>query len=209
MTYQKHLIKTGTPIKEALVQLNSLAKDAILFVVDDSEKLIGSLTDGDVRRGLLDGVTIQDPVDAIIQSNPKFIRKGERDIHKLIELREGNFRVIPVLTKSDDTVVNVINFRTFRSYLPIDVVIMAGGKGTRLRPLTENTPKPLLHIGDKPIMEHNIDRLMLYGMDDFWVSVNYLGDQIINYFGDGKSRGVSIKYISETKPLGKALVPSS
>lgn len=202
MTYRKHLIKSGTPIKEALVALNGLAKDAILFVVDDKDHLIGSLTDGDVRRGLLEGITIQDPVDAIIQSKPKFIRKGDRDIHKLIELREGNFRIIPVLAKNNDAVVNVINFRTFRSYLPIDVVIMAGGKGTRLRPMTESTPKPLLHVGDKPIMEHNIDRLSLYGMDDFWISVNYLGDQIINYFGDGTSRNVSINYVKEEKPLG-------
>jgi dTDP-glucose pyrophosphorylase len=199
--YQKHLLLSGTSITEALKRLNKLAKDAITFVVDEQQRLIGSLTDGDIRRGLLKGVEISQAVDDIIQPNPKFLRKGERDIQKVIEYRRQHFRILPVLDKHD-VVVNVINFGELKSYLPIDVVVMAGGKGTRLRPLTENTPKPLLPVGNVPILEHNLNRLCLFGMDDYWFSVNYLGEQVEAYFGNGNDRNVHIDYVWEDKPLG-------
>ena len=166
INYREHLVLNKTTIREALAKLDVLAANAVVFVVDDSDKLIGSLTDGDVRRGLLKGVSIEGAVEDIIQDNPKFIRKGERDILQIIDFRERNFKIIPVLDK-DDRVINIVNFRYMRSYLPVDAVIMAGGRGQRLRPLTDTTPKPLLKVGDKSIMEHNVDRLALYGIDDF------------------------------------------
>lgn len=199
--FRDHLLFSGSTIKQALIQLDILAKDAILFVIDQEEKLIGALTDGDVRRGLIKGIAIDDAVNSIIQANPKFIRKGERDINKVIEYREGNFRILPVIDK-EDRVVNVINFREIRSYLPVDAVIMAGGRGQRLQPLTDTTPKPLLKVGGKAIMEHNVDRLALYGIDDFWFSVKYLGEQIESHFGDGKQRNINIDYVWEEEPLG-------
>lgn len=199
--YKEHLISSGSSIKLALKQLDVLAKDAILFVVDANEILIGSLTDGDVRRGLLNGIAIENEVNQIIQANPRFIKKGERDIQKVIEYREGNFIVLPVLDK-DNKVVNVINFRHIKSYLPVDAVIMAGGRGQRLQPLTDSTPKPLLKVGEKAIMEHNVDRLTLFGIDDFWFSVKYLGEQIENYFGNGNNRNININYVWEDEPLG-------
>ncbi|WP_103665872.1 nucleotidyltransferase family protein [Gracilimonas amylolytica] len=199
--YKEHLILSGSSIREALKVFNKLGKDAISFVVDKDDKLIGSLTDGDVRRGLLQGVNLDQSVNVIIQSNPRFIRKGDRDIEKVIEYRENNFKVIPILDKSDH-IVNVINFGKLKSYLPVDVVVMAGGKGTRLRPLTETTPKPLLNVGGKPILEHNIHRLSLFGMDDFWISVNYLGEQIEEYFGNGNDKNLNIEYVWEEEPLG-------
>lgn len=200
-SYTKHLIETGTPVKSALERLDALASDAILFVVDSKNKLIGSLTDGDVRRGLLEGFTIEDKVDQIIQSNPKFIRKGNFDFNTIIEYRKKNIDVIPVIDK-ENIICNIVNFRHLRSYLPVDAVIMAGGRGSRLRPLTDEKPKPLLNVGEKPIIEHNIDRLALYGIDDFWISIKYLGEQIVDYFGDGNHKGVHIEYVSETVPLG-------
>lgn len=199
--YRAHLLLSGSSIKQALQQLDVLAKDAILFVIDTHDVLIGSLTDGDVRRGLIKGVSIEAVVDEIIQPNPRFIKKGERDIQKMIEFREGNFRIIPILDPNN-RVVNVINFGEIRSYLPVDAVIMAGGKGQRLRPLTDKVPKPLLKVGDKAIMEHNVDRLALYGIDDFWFSVNYLGEQIVAYFGDGSAKNIAIDYVWEDEPLG-------
>jgi len=198
---KQHLLPQNSTIKNALVKLNILGEDAILFVIDNNGVLLGSLTDGDVRRGFLKGVTIEENVNSIIQEKPRFIKKGEESIKKIIEYREGDFKTLPVLNK-DNKVVNVINFRKIRSYLPIDAVIMAGGKGTRLRPLTLTTPKPLLKVGDKPIIEHNLDRLALYGIDDFWISVKYLGEQIENYFGDGKNKNTKIDYVWEDKPLG-------
>ena len=201
INYKEHLITSETPIREALQKLDILARDAILFVVDAEDKLIGSLTDGDVRRGLIKDVTIDEAVDKIIQQNPRFIRKGTRDIHEIIELRRKNFTIIPVID-AEDKVVTIVNFRNLRSYLPIDAIIMAGGRGQRLKPLTDIIPKPLLKVGDKSIMEHNVDRLALYGIDDFWFSVKYLGNQIVDYFGDGKDKNRSIQYVWEDEPLG-------
>jgi len=199
--YKQHLIPIQFKIKDALVRLDLLAKDAILFIVDENDKLKGSLTDGDIRRGLIKGLDINDNVLDAIQSNPKFVRKGENNINKIIEYREANFKIIPVLNK-ENIIVNIINFRKLRSYLPVDAVIMAGGKGTRLMPLTSTTPKPLLKVGDKPIMEHNLDRLILYGIDDFWISVKYLGNQIENYFGNGSTHNAKINYVWEDETLG-------
>jgi len=200
-TYKRHLLNKGTTVKEALVRLDILAKDAIIFIVDDENKLVGSLTDGDVRRGLLKGFGIDNKVDDIIQPKPRFIRKGEHDLSKVIEYRENNFRIIPVLDK-ENHVVNVVNFREIKSYLPVDTLVMAGGRGERLRPLTDNTPKPLLKVGNKPILEHHLNRLALYGIDDFWISLNYLGKQVEEYFGNGKEKNVVIQYVWENEPLG-------
>ncbi len=200
-SYKDHLLLRSSTIKEALSKLDVLAKDAILFIVDTSNKLIGSLTDGDVRRGLLRGITIDDSVAEIIQSNPKFIKKGEYNIEKIIEYRRNNYRILPVVD-NENKVINVINFRILRSYLPVDAIVMAGGRGTRLQPLTNNTPKPLLKVGNKAIMEHNIDRLALYGIDDYWFSVKYLGEQIESFFGNGDDKNLSINYVWEDTPLG-------
>lgn len=199
--YRQHLIASNSNILDALNQFNKLSKDAILFVVDKEEKLVGSLTDGDVRRGLLNGNTTENRVDDFVQDKPKFIRKGAYDIYKIIQLREDNFKILPVLDQND-VVINVINFRFLESYLPIDAVIMAGGRGARLSPMTDTTPKPLLKIGDKPIIEHNLDRLRKFGVDDFHISVRYLGEQIESFFGDGSAKGISIKYVWEDAPLG-------
>ena len=199
--YKDHLILSGSKVKEALTILDELAQDAIIFVVDNKDNLIGSLTDGDVRRGLLNNFTIEDKIDKIIQPNPRFIKKGDYDIQKIIEYREKDYRIIPVLD-DHNKVINVINFRKIRSYLPIDAVIMAGGRGQRLKPFTDQTPKPLLKVGSKAIMEHNLDRLAMFGIDDFWLSVNYLGEQIVQYFGNGKEKNINIEYVWENEPLG-------
>jgi len=196
-----YLIPSGSSIISALEKLNQQVLDPILFVVNPDNKLIGSLTDGDIRRGLLSGHKTEDKIDAIIQKDPKFIRKGEKDLSKIIDYRKRDIRVLPILD-SEQCVVNVISFRNLRSYLPVDAVIMAGGRGERLRPITDNIPKPLLVIGDKPILEHNIDRLRLFGIDDFWITLRYLSDQIVDYFGDGNSKDVRIEYVHETEPLG-------
>ena len=201
INFNKHLINKNSSIKDALIQLDVLAKDAILFVIDDSGKLQGSLTDGDVRRGLLNGITIDNILSRILQPNPKFILKSDYDLQKIIDLRSQNYKVFPVLD-NDGVIINVINFRLIKSYLPVDAIIMAGGKGTRLRPLTNDIPKPLLIVGNKTIMEHNVDRLAEFGIDNFWFSVNYLGNKIENFFGSGKEKNLSINYVWEDTPLG-------
>ena len=199
--YKEHLILSGTTIKQALFKLNELSQDGILFVVDLENKLLGSLTDGDVRRGLLNNYSIDNTINQIIQTNFKYIRKGENNVQKIIEYREANFRILPILD-NNDVVVNIINFRNIKSYLPIDAVIMAGGRGKRLQPLTDTVPKPLLKVGEKPIMEYNLDQLAKFGIDNFWVSLKYLGKKIENYFGSGVEKNINIDYVWEKESLG-------
>ena len=199
--YKDHLILNSCIIKQALLKLNSLGSDAILFVVDDENKLTGSITDGDIRRGLLNGVAIDDLVVDIIQGYPKYIKRGEYSLSEIIEYRETGYRILPVLNENNE-IINVINFRLLKSYLPVDAIVMAGGRGSRLQPLTNDTPKPLLIVGEKPILEHNLDRLSLYGIDNYWFSVKYLGEQIRDFFGNGEVKNLSIEYVWEDKPLG-------
>jgi len=201
INFKSHLILTKTPIREALRQLTILGIDAIIFVVDHNEALLGSITDGDVRRGLINGISIDEPIDSIIRQSPKFIEKDNYDFNDIVKFREQNFRIIPVLDKKK-RIINIINFRHLYSYLPLDAVIMAGGRGQRLSPLTDTTPKPLLKVGEKSIIQLNIDRLSFFGIDDYWISINYLGDMIKKQIGTGNERNININYIYEKKPLG-------
>ncbi len=197
----KHLISKENTVKEALIKLNQLASDAILFVVDEKEKLIGSLTDGDIRRGFINGLGVEDSILDFIQPNPKFIYNDEFDLGKLEDFRERNFKIIPILDK-EHRIIDILNFRFQSTLIPVDAVLMAGGKGMRLRPLTDTTPKPLLKVGEKPIIEYNIDRLASVGVKKIYLSINYLGDQLENYFKDGELKNISIDYIREQKPMG-------
>lgn len=201
--YHRHLISINTPVRDSLKRLDELAADAILFLTDEENRLIGSLTDGDLRRGFIKGLGFEDHLSQFIQPNPKFIQKGHYNLKSIIELRDKYFVVFPVVG-ADMKVVNVVNFRHQRSYLPVDAFIMAGGKGERLRPLTDHTPKPLLKVGEKPILELNIDRLRKFGVDDIWISIKHLGEQIQDYFKDGSHKGIHIQYIEENEPLGTA-----
>ncbi len=199
--FDEHLVDLNIPIKICLQKLNQLSADAILFVIDENKKLVGSLTDGDVRRGILKGLSLDDEVKMFIQPNPKSIQRGSYNLHEIIEFRNEGYKIIPVIDQ-DGKIVKVVNFRFLKSYLPIDVVIMAGGRGERLKPLTDITPKPLLKVGEKSIIKHNLDRLISFGIDDFWICIRYLGEQIKNTIGDGQFDNVKINYIHEDIPLG-------
>jgi dTDP-glucose pyrophosphorylase len=188
-------------IKEALSKLNPLGNDAILFVTDDSMTLIGSLTDGDVRRGFLQGLDLNSKVISFIQSNPKKIINENYTVEEIIQYRKQGLKIVPIVNITNQ-IIGVVNFRLNKSYLPIDSVVMAGGRGERLKPLTDLTPKPLLKVGSKPIIEYNIDLLAYYGISNVWISVRYLGEQIHKYFDDGNKKGLNIQYIWETDPMG-------
>lgn len=198
--YTKHLISKDTTVRQALQKLDELKQDAILFVTDHG-KLIGSITDGDLRRGFIKGFGFEDEILSFVQPNPEFIYENEFDQNKLETLRKKNYKLLPILNR-DHIIVDILNFRLKTTLLPVDAVLMAGGKGSRLRPLTNNTPKPLLKVGEKPIIEYNIDRLAKVGVNTVYLSINYLGEQLESYFGDGIEKNMSIKYIRETKPLG-------
>lgn len=200
--FKEYLIKEGSSIKDALKQLNTLASDAILFIVTESNKLIGSLTDGDVRRGLLNGLSMNHQVDDFLQPKPKFIEHENYKLSDILELRDKKITIIPVLNSAHE-VIDVVNFKYFKSYLPIEAVIMAGGKGSRLMPLTEKTPKPLLKVGNKEIVSYNFDWLYKYGINKQHITVNYLGDQIRNFCNEYKSN-IEFNVVEESNFMGTA-----
>ncbi|MGF6845064.1 dTDP-glucose pyrophosphorylase [Chitinophaga sp. W3I9] len=201
MEFTKHLISGNASIKDALNKLNLLAIDAVLFVVDDSNRLIGSLTDGDIRRGFIKGLTFDTPIMEYIQPDPIFIYKDNYSIDQLEIFAKKNLKIIPIIDNSR-RIIDILNLRIKSSLLPLDTVLMAGGRGERLIPLTDKCPKPLLKVGNKPIIEHNIDRLASYGINRIIISIRYLGDQIKEYFNDGSSKDVNIQYVEEDVPLG-------
>lgn len=198
---EKHTIYQTQGVREALVKLDFNAPSSILFVVDGNKHLLGSLTDGDLRRGFIKGLGFDTPILEFIQSSPVFIEKDNYSLSDLEEYRTRQLKVIPIVDV-EKKIIDILDFSLTKTLIPADAVLMAGGEGKRLRPLTENTPKPLLKVGDKPIIEYNIDRLINYGVKTINLSINYLGDQLVDYFGDGSSKGISVKYVKEDKPLG-------
>jgi dTDP-glucose pyrophosphorylase len=197
-----HTILKDVSVREALKKLDILASDAILFVIDYNEVLIGSLTDGDLRRGFIRGLGFEDRIEEFIQQNPSFIKKGEEaTMEKLEEFKAKNFRIVPILDHGH-RIVDILNFKEQTTMIPADALIMAGGEGTRLRPLTLKTPKPLLKVGGKPIIEYNIDRLKQVGIKNINLSIRYLGEQLEDYFGNGSDKNLNITYVKEDQPLG-------
>lgn len=199
--YKEHLTRIHESLDLALKRINELAPDGVIFIVDSSDRLLGSLTDGDIRRGLMNGKTLSSPIKDFMESKPKRLIKSKYSLMDIVNLRNNEFRTIPVLD-ADNVVINVINFKTQKSYLPVDAVIMAGGLGSRLRPLTNSVPKPLLKVGGKSIIDYNIDRLISYGIDDFHISVRYLGEQIENHIQERLLSNVNIEFIWEKEALG-------
>lgn len=203
LAFNQHIALIHISVPQALIKLNGLSSNAILFLVDDEGMLIGSLTDGDLRRGFIQGLSLDSHLRDFIQDNPKYILRGQYNLKEIIELRNGQFMIFPVVDELMK-VISVVNFHSQRSYLPVDALIMAGGKGERLKPLTDRIPKPMLKVGDKPIIQHNVDRLKNFGIDDIWISVRYLGSQIIDHLGDGSENSIRIKYVHEEEALGTA-----
>ena len=198
---KQYIINEVSTIKEALVSLNSIAHDTLsLLVVNADGQMVGSLTDGDIRRGLISGAQLTDAVSTVMQRDFKYIKQSEFDVAHLKDFRERRISFIPILDE-ENRIVDVVNLRKFKSHLPIDAVLMAGGKGERLRPLTEKTPKPLLPVGDKCIIDHNIDRLISYGINHINVTVNYLREQIEKHYAEPRN-GVQVRTFQEPKFLG-------
>lgn len=185
---------------DALRKLDEEKSNQTLFVLGENEKLIGTITDGDIRRGLIKGLNIDSPVHLFCHHNFSSIN-GNIDVSTVRQLKKEGIRVLPKLN-SAGRIEKVFDLSRLKSILPLHAVIMAGGKGERLHPLTEKIPKPMLPLGNKPIIEHVIDHLISFGVDTITISVRYLSEQIIKYFGDGSSKGICINYIEEEEALG-------
>ena len=200
--FSKYLIKSDATLLNALEAINSIGgMDALtLFVVDEKNCVIGSLTDGDIRRGLINGESLESSVLKIVNKLFTYIRVTQCDVKTIHIAKEKGIELLPVLD-NDMKIVDVVNLRQQRTRLPIDAVLMAGGKGVRLRPLTETTPKPLLPVGGKPIIDYNIDSLMENGIKHISVTVNYLHEQLEEHFSNPVN-GVQIDCIKEPQFLG-------
>lgn len=198
---KNHLINQFASLTEAVNKLEKLKSNAVLFVVDESQKLIGSITDGDIRRALLSGKSMDTPVLHCVEKNPAFIEKENINVEKIISWRNRQFKVIPIVDRQQ-IILDVLNFNEQKSILPLDCVIMAGGKGERLKPLTDNTPKPLLPVGDKPIIEYGINNYSQFGIELIYVTTNYLHEQLESFISKKKSEKYRIKSVKESEFMG-------
>jgi dTDP-glucose pyrophosphorylase len=197
----KYIISDTQSIKDALSALNEIGHSAqTLFVVDSDNKMVGTLTDGDIRRSLISGQPISTSVDAVMHKDFQYIIQEDWDVRWLKTLRKKNILFIPILDE-ERHIVGVCNLMKYKNLLPIDAVLMAGGKGERLRPLTERTPKPLLPVGEKAIIDYNIDNLAYYGVKNISVTVNYLKEQLEEHFATERD-GIKVQCVREPRFLG-------
>ena len=199
---KNHIINKDITLLEALSHINGVAPEPlVLFVIDNEKQMVGTLTDGDSRRALIAGASVNDRVEKIMHRNFNYMKVEVLDnVKEIKRQRDLMMRLVPILDK-EHHIVEIINLEKYKTRLPIDAVLMAGGKGERLRPLTEKTPKPLLKVGEKAIIDHNIDRLISYGVKNISVTVNYLGEQLEEHFAEPRGE-IKVQTIREPKYLG-------
>jgi dTDP-glucose pyrophosphorylase len=196
------ILDSGT-IKDAIIAISANSLQ-IVCVVTLEGIFLGTVTDGDIRRGLLKGMTIESPILDVMNKESFFL--FEHDLRRVnFGIFPSGINIVPILS-SGKTLIRLLKVSEVeQEYLSaIPVVIMAGGRGERLKPLTNKTPKPMLTIGEKPILQKLIEDLFAFGFRDIHITVNYLAEQIIDHFGDGSKFGVSITIHKETQPRGTA-----
>lgn len=202
--WRKALLPANATIKQAIHNLDE-SKVQIALVVSESGILLGTITDGDIRRGLLRGLNLSSPIEAIVHRDALVVppQMSREMIAHL--MRANKIRQLPVVDE-ERRVVGLQEWDELMvpSQHPNLMVIMAGGQGTRLRPHTENCPKPLLQVCGKPMLEHIIERAKGEGFQHFVLAIHYLGHMIEDYFGDGSRWQVKIDYLRENSPLGTA-----
>lgn len=202
---ERHIIHKEDTVAEALRRINNLSGGVMTLAVTerDSGIMLGTLTDGDIRRGLINGVGLDDCVWRVMNTTFKAIGTGDTPMLRLRTLRsarENGIKLLPEID-SDGRITRLINLSEVQTLLPMSALLMAGGKGERLRPLTLTTPKPLLEIDGRPIIDYNIERLARAGITDITVTVRYLAGLIKQYFSVPR-HGIKVRCVEETKPLG-------
>ena len=187
-------------IKDAICILDKESQKIVL-IIDNDDKLIGTVTDGDIRRGILNKIGLNNCITDVMQKSPLYAYDTDSDDFVTVLMKKNGIYNIPILDSSD----TVVGLKTLKNGKKDNVIfIMAGGFGKRLLPLTSKTPKPLLSVGGKPILERVIEGFIKAGFYNFYISVHYKAEMLKEYFEDGSKWGVSIKYINENKPLGTA-----
>jgi dTDP-glucose pyrophosphorylase/CBS domain-containing protein len=200
-TLQNYTITVDSTFKDALEKLNKLSNELTLFVIDHQNKLVGTITDGDIRRVIILGSNLDENISIGLNKNCKKIFENNIDHQLLKKYSQEKIFLIPIVDQKE-SLKGYLNLNVVKTILPLDVIYMAGGKGERLRPLTINTPKPMLPLNGKPILDHNITRLIQFGIVNVTISVNYLKENIKQYFGTEFFKGIKIDYIEENIPLG-------
>jgi len=202
--WREAVLPVTISIGEVIQNLNLVALK-IVMVADEQGVLIGTISDGDVRRGLLKGLGLSSSIESIINRDALVVPAGVTRALVMQIMLANKIHQIPVVDDGRHVIgLHLWDEISSPVLRPNLVVVMAGGKGTRLRPLTETCPKPLLPIAGKPMLEHIVDRAKLEGFTRFVFAIHYLGHMIEDYFGDGERHGVSIEYLREKFPLGTA-----
>lgn len=198
------LLRKEQSIHDAIKVIDS-SDIQIGLVVNDNQELIGTVVDSDVRRAILANISLDESIEKILNDSPTTARDWHDQNELLDIMKTSGHRAIPILDDKN-RVVNVVRLADLVQSKEQEnwVIIMAGGLGDRLRPLTENLPKPLLTVGKKPIIETIIASCRSYGFRKFFISVNYMAEMIKDYFGDGSKFGVEINYLVEDKKMGTA-----
>lgn len=201
LSVDNYLIAETTSIRDALRAINALSGHGMtLMVVDNCARLTGTLTDGDIRRALIAGVVLDSPISEVMNRQFAVIHAGDDPNRLLAEFRSRGIRIVPVIDRAGH-VIRVIDVNSVSSILPLRAVIMAGGRGERLRPLTDETPKPLLEVGGRAIIDHNVALLAKYGISEVTVTTRYLAHLIEEHFAR-PLEGMNIKCVHEEHPLG-------
>ena len=202
--WQKALVTSSSSIRE-LIKIIDTDSLQIGVVVDAQKRLLGTVTDGDVRRGILKGVGLDQPVELIMFKRCVTASIDENRENILALMKKKQIHQIPLIDKEG----RVAGIEYLDELLQINfhdnwVVLMAGGLGSRLKPLTNDTPKPLLNVGVKPILETILENFIEYGFKNFYIAVNYKNEMVKRYFGDGSQWDVNIRYLEESQKLGTA-----
>ena len=202
--WKNSLLTSTSTIQDAAKNLELFSLQIVLVIVEKGD-LVGTVSDGDIRRGLLQQKKLNDPILSVVQINPLVVPVNvERET--VLKIMETNkIHQIPIVDNANKVIgLHLWDQVVVPSSRPNVMVIMAGGMGTRLRPHTEDCPKPMLDLGGRPILEHIIERAKLEGFSRFIVTLNYLGKMIEDHFGSGENFNVEIRYTNEDSPLGTA-----
>ena len=203
LDFKKILLYSDATIREAIDVLNK-EKMRIVVIINHNNKIQGTITDGDLRRGLIEHISIDDLVSDVMNKNPTTASLNDSKDKIIEKIRLKNLLAVPIVDNNVVVGIETLQDLTERQHYDNPVVIMAGGMGKRLRPLTDHSPKPLLNVGDKPILETILKQFISSGFRNFYISTCYKSKMIQEYFGNGENLGVSIEYINETIPLGTA-----
>ncbi|MBU0675964.1 MAG: nucleotidyltransferase family protein [Proteobacteria bacterium] len=202
--WKRTLVSPKTSIRDTIRQITESALQ-IALVTNAENNLLGTVTDGDIRMGILKGLDLSEPVEKIMQRCPYVCRKGEGREAILATMKLKRLHHMPIVD-DNEIIVGLELIDDLVGAPPRDniAILMAGGLGSRLHPLTETCPKPLLQVGDRPILETILLNLIDNGIRRFYISVNYMAQMVMEHFGDGSNWGVEIRYLQEKQKLGTA-----